>query len=120
MSFLLLTIAVFFNTTANVLLKLHSKSGFQLQHRDIRFFLDNFQFFSALALFAVNVIFYYFAVRQISLSVAYPYMVGLSFVLIYISSQVFLGERVHPLQLASYTLILLGISLTYSLGQRGT
>ncbi|WP_108815522.1 SMR family transporter [Loktanella sp. Alg231-35] len=61
-----------------------------------------------LTLYAVGTVLWLFALRQLDLSVAYPF-VAMSFVMVALSSVVFLGETLDPMRIVGLSLIILGI-----------
>jgi multidrug transporter EmrE-like cation transporter len=61
-----------------------------------------------LALYGVGTVLWLFALRQLDLSLAYPF-VAMSFVMVAISGMVFLGEPVQPSRLVGLGLIVLGL-----------
>lgn len=61
-----------------------------------------------LALYGVGTVFWLFALRQLDLSLAYPF-VAMSFVMVAGSGMLFLGEPVQPTRLLGIGLIILGL-----------
>ena len=61
-----------------------------------------------LALYGVGTVFWLFALRQLDLSLAYPF-VAMSFVMVAGSGMLFLGEPVQPSRLIGLGLIILGL-----------
>ena len=100
MGYVLLLIAVAVNALANVLLKTASGKG-----------LVSGITVLALGAFALNVLFYFFALRALPLSVAYPIMVAGTFILVNGASVLFLHENVQTAQIAGYLLIVAGVAL---------
>lgn len=107
MAYLWLTLAFGLNALANVLLKLGATKGLAL---------GNWQLLTGLFFFAINVVFYFLALRALPLSVAYPIMVAMSFLLINGYAFMTLGEPVTPLQMVGYVLIIGGLVLVVSQG----
>lgn len=64
-----------------------------------------------LVAFALNVVFYAFALQKLQISVAYPIMVSGGFVIIVIVAGIFLRERLTVLQWVGVVAILLGVVL---------
>lgn len=63
---------------------------------------------SGLALYGVGTVLWLFALRQMDLSLAYPF-VAMSFVMVAGSGILFLGEPVSPTRLTGLALIILGL-----------
>lgn len=104
MHYVFLSLAFILNALANILLKIGAKNGFQL---------NNFVAIAGLILFAVNVIFYFMALRTIPISTAYPVMVIMSFLIINGAAYFFLDEQIHVYQVAGYFLIVVGLILVF-------
>jgi multidrug transporter EmrE-like cation transporter len=112
MAYLYLFCAFALNAAANIFIKLGSRQGFNLStFSPLPLLASNWQFALGLLLFAINVIFYFLALRSISISVAYPIMVVMSFIIINAFALFILGERVLPIQIAGYALIVCGLFL---------
>ncbi len=102
-------LAVVFNVAANFTLKAFVASrnpSFIDQLRSIPFYL-------AIMFFGVNFLFYAKALQSITISTAYPMVVGLSIVLLTVLSLVFLHERLTALQLGGIAVIILGIVMVF-------
>lgn len=112
---ILLVTALFFNATANVLIKYSATrakvvaAGAPLPARLSA--LLHPAFLTGLVLFALNVFAYQFALRTIRISVAYPIMVAGGFLLILLASWFLFQERLAGVQYAGLVLILGGIWL---------
>jgi multidrug transporter EmrE-like cation transporter len=115
MQFAYLAIALTLNSVANILLKKGASSG---GISNIAALLQNYYFLGGVALFALNVIFYFLALRAIPLSTAYPIMVATSFLLVNGYAHWFLAERVNAFQLAGYTLVVAGILCVFYFADR--
>ncbi len=109
MAFIYLVIAFILNSLANILLKINANAGFKFTGINWSTISGNYFFFFGIILFAVNVIFYFLALRNISLTLAYPIMVGMSFFIINSYAYFFLGEKINAMQIFGYFLIVLGI-----------
>lgn len=109
--FLYLIIAFSLNSIANILLKLKAKQGgFELS--DLSFWSlisNNFLFLAGIFLFAVNVVFYFLALRSVPLSTAYPVMTIMSFLIINSYAYFFIGEEIGIMQIVGYLFIIIGI-----------
>lgn len=111
MAYFLLTLAFVCNGLANVLLKAGSAKGIVLQGSPTAILSHNLAFLAGLFLFAVNAFFYFLALRTLPLSVAYPVMVAMSFIIVGFFAWSMFGERFSTLQLCGYALIFLGTLL---------
>lgn len=105
-----LILAFTLNAAANILLKLGSARGIDTASwSPLSLVAHNWQLAAGLTLFAANVIFYFLALRALPLSVAYPVMVAMSFVIINGYAFAALGEPVSPVQVAGYAAIVIGL-----------
>ena len=111
MAYVYLLIAFSLNAVANILLKLGSQKGLITNVPFQSLILTNWQFVLGVMLFAVNVFFYFLALRALPISVAYPIMVVMSFILINVYALLFLSEGLSLVQLAGYVLIVAGLVL---------
>lgn len=112
MSYLFLILAFSFNALANILLKVGSRSGFVLEPATpAALLMNNWLFIAGCGVFAVNVLFYFLALRSFPISVAYPVMVVMSFIIINGYALTMLGETITMLQLVGYALIIVGLLL---------
>ena len=107
MGYVLLLVAVAVNALANVLLKTASGKGLMSGITVL-----------ALGAFALNVLFYFFALRALPLSTAYPIKVAGTFVLVNGASVLLLRESVQPAQIAGYLLIVAGVA--FVLAKKGS
>lgn len=99
------------NGVANVLLKLGADKGVHLDWSlgIGRLFSLHAFLIAGVALFAVNVLLYIAALRSLPLSLAYPVMVAMSFVIVNSAAFFLLNERVSSMQLLGYALIIAGV-----------
>ena len=121
MAYIYLICAFTLNAIANILLKVGSEKGIVLlSYSPILFFKNNWPFLLGLSLFVLNVIFYFLALRVTPLSVAYPVMVIMSFLIINLYAYFFLGEKITSMQFVGYVMIVLGIILVFFFSNRAT
>lgn len=114
--FVYLAIAFVTNAIANVLLKVGADKGASL---DLslgvgKLLAHNAFLIGGALLFAFNLVFYVAALRSLPLSVAYPIMVGMSFLIANAVAFLFLDERIGGIHILGYALILAGITLIVS------
>lgn len=110
MPYFLLFCAFVLNSTANLLLKLGSKRGFDLADISPNVLVyHNWQFIMGCLLFLLNVPFYFLALKSLPLSVAYPAMVIMSFILVNFLAYFFLKETVNLYQFVGYVFLIGGL-----------
>lgn len=119
MNYLFLIIALILNAFANVLMKIGAihngkaalVSGFP---EKIIFFMKNPYLMVGIFLFGLNIIFYFFALTKIKLSIAYPIMTSGGFLIISIVSVLFFKESLSSVQIFGIILLVTGITLVSS------
>ena len=111
MAYLYLVLAFTLNSVANILLKIGALRGFSFSKDSLTLIGTNWQLFSGLSLFAVNVIFYFLALRALPLSVAYPVMVVMGFLIVNSYALFALHEPITSGQYIGYVLIVVGLTL---------
>ena len=77
----------------------------------LRILLRNWVLLAGLGCFALNVVFYAFALQKLAISIAYPIMVASGFGIIVTVAGIMLGERLSALQWVGVVTILLGVTL---------
>jgi len=117
MPYVFLACAFVLNAAANVLLKIGSQKGITTNVPLTMLFVSNWQILLGIALFAANVLFYFAALRTFPLSLAYPIMVTMSFVLINGYALLFLDEQLQIVQLVGYALLIVGLTLIVGFGR---
>ena len=119
MSALFLILAFSFNSGANILLKLAAEKGLRLQgFNPVVLARENFLILAALVSFGLNFIFYFLALRNISLSVAYPVMNVMSIIIIYAFAVWYFHERLTAWQTIGYGFLLVGLVMIFYFGKR--
>ena len=113
-----LVLALVLNAGANLMMKFGMKRlGNAGGHVEKSFggwvhaLTDNWVLLVGLGCFAVNVLFYTYALKKIPISLAYPIMVGAGFAIIAVVAWRFLGETLSGGQWLGVGLILAGIFL---------
>ena len=71
----------------------------------------NWQVLLGLTIFATNIIFYFLALRALPLSVAYPVMVVMGFLIVNSYALIMLHEPITVGQYIGYVLIIVGLTL---------
>lgn len=113
MAFLCLVAAFLANGIANVLLKVGADRGLLLEWSlgPGKLLAHHSFLIGGILLFVLNVGFYVIALRAFPLSVAYPVMVGMSFLIANGAALFFLHEAVKWQHFLGYALILAGVTL---------
>ena len=115
-----LGLALTLNATANLMMKVGARmfgeSGLTMEHgigHLATSFLANWVLILGIFCFAINVVFYAYALsaEYMKISIAYPIMVSGGFVIIAIVSWKYLGETLSVAQWAGVAMILLGVFL---------
>lgn len=113
MSIIYLTVAFLLNSIANILLKFAAKQGLVLSGFSVKTIADNIPLLLGFTFFAMNVIFYFLALRSVPVSVAYPVMVVMSLTIISTFSFVYFHEHINITQMVGYGFLLLGLVLIF-------
>jgi multidrug transporter EmrE-like cation transporter len=107
----LLGVALVFNAVANILMKAGMRSapeglavGAMIKH-----YLTSWPVIVGLILFAINVIAYTQALTKIPLSIAYPIMTSLGFLIVVSASAYFFKETITWVQGVGFGLIVVGV-----------
>jgi small multidrug resistance pump len=113
-----LTLALVLNATANLLIKSGMKRFDSAGQAVTQSFstltsalATNWMLVLGIFCFAINVIFYAYALKKIDVSAAYPVMVGAGFAIIALAAWQFLGESLSRIQLTGVLCILVGVWL---------
>ncbi len=114
---LALAFALVANAGANVLIRLGMRDLVLTPSQPLhllRAILLNGKVMTGILLFAINVLAYAFALSRIRLSVAYPVMTSLGFLIVLTLSFFLIGEKITGIQLVGTALILAGVVLVAS------
>ena len=111
--YLVLGIAITFNSLANILIKIGMNKVGGIKITNIqsiveKFFL-NWVVLLGVFFFGLTLIAYSYVLSKLNLSIAYPIMTSLGFVLVILVSIIYLGEKITLLQLGGIVLIILGV-----------
>lgn len=118
MQIIYLTIAFILNATANILLKLGAKKGFIYSGVSFDTISSNTFFVIGIISFALNVVFYFMALKSIPISIGYPVMVGMSLVIINVFAFSYLHENFTMMQLIGYVLLITGMTFIFYFADR--
>jgi multidrug transporter EmrE-like cation transporter len=111
MAYLFLVAAFSLNAAGNILLKVGSLRGLTTQGPLISLLTQNWQFAVGIVVLALNALIYALALRTVPLSMAYPIMVVMSFIIINAYALTALGEQLTLVQAIGYVCIVLGLAL---------
>jgi multidrug transporter EmrE-like cation transporter len=100
-AYIYLALAFSLNSFGNILLKIGAEKN------------NYFYLGIGFVMFAMNAAFYFLALKSIPISLAYPIMISFSLMLIASYAFVFLGEQFSYYHLIGYSLIILGVIVTY-------
>ncbi len=113
-------ISILLNASANIFFKVSAKHGF-VTPQGLHFFSflkDNIILATGVSLFALSTVTYFLTLRAFPVSVVYPVIVGMSFVLTNSIAFYYLHERIVGLQVVGYIFIILGVVIVFSLGSK--
>ena len=110
MGYFYLAVAFILNASANVLLKM-AGSGIDETKPLVPQLMWSPVLLGGLVLFALNVLAYFLALRALPLSVAYPVMVGMTFLLVTTASLILFRENISSMQFVGYAFIIIGVVL---------
>lgn len=114
MQYVFLIIAFILNATANIFLKIASQKGLYLNFSDYLGLIKNNLFLIfGFVFFAMNTFFYFLALKNIPISLAYPIMVAASFMIIGSYAFYNFHEQITSYHIVGYFLILIGIAITF-------
>lgn len=111
MAYLYLILAFTLNSIANILLKLGAVRGLSLSGGPLAVVEANWQLLLGLVIFATNIIFYFLALRALPISVAYPVMVVMGFLIVNSYALLALHEPITAMQYIGYIFIVFGLTL---------
>jgi len=110
--YLILLIALSFNAAANILMKQSANAGSAAAGLIAKIFsASGLWFLSGLACFGLALIFYRWALETINLSIAYPIMTTLGYVIVILFSWLAFKEAINMKQVVGFVLILVGVVL---------
>lgn len=111
MAYLFLAVAFVLNSLANILLKKQSTLQLVTSEGFLKGVWEARLGLIGLAAFGLNAVFYFLALKNLKLNVAYPVMVGTTFVLVAIGSKIWFAEKFSSVQLIGYGLVMAGVLL---------
>jgi len=110
--YIILALAIILNALANILMKVGmmrqgESSGSPLLMAKAA--LVNPVLFAGVVSFALALIAYSYVLSKINLSIAYPVMTSLGYVIVIIASWIFLKEHITLIQIIGFTFIIAGV-----------
>lgn len=115
MTVIILGIAIVLNAAANILIKMGMKDAPDLQSVPLKtyalYFLGNIHVLSGIVSFGLALLTYSYVLSKVNLSVAYPIMTSVGFIIVVLFSALCLSERLVPLQIVGIVLIIAGVWL---------
>lgn len=113
MTILLLICAIILNATANILMKLGAQrmGGLSLNIEGLKNFLTNPIIWAGVTSFGLTLVLYTYVLSKMKLSVAYPLMTSLGFLIVVSFSVLYLKEAVHWPQVVGLLLVIGGLYL---------
>ena len=111
MSYIILILAITFNAVANILMKvgmLREKPGTSLVDLLLNMLLNPVLIVGIIC-FALGLAAYCFVLTKLNLSVAYPIMTSVGYVIVIIASWLFLKETITLIQIVGFTFIIAGV-----------
>jgi multidrug transporter EmrE-like cation transporter len=103
--------AFLLNATANILLKWGAAHGVRLDVPPAQLLQENAILIAGFIAFALNAVLYFLALRTLPITIAYPVMVGMSFLIIAIAGVFYFGEALSVVHVTGYVLIASGIAV---------
>ena len=110
-TYLVFVFAVVFNALANILMKVGMGKMGNVRNLflfPLRAFYDPF-IISGMISFIAALWCYLYVLNKFNLSIAYPIMTSLGFLLVILASWIFLRETISSIQIIGFILILLGV-----------
>ena len=113
MTWIFLGLAVIGNTAANVLMKLGAKQmgGFSFSFSGLKLFFSTPLIWAGMVSFALTLLCYTYVLSKLNLSVAYPIITSLGFLLVTVFSTLYFHESIHWLQIVGMFVIVFGLYL---------
>lgn len=113
MTILLLVLAILFNASANILMKLGAQrmGAVSVGMEGLKAFVMNPMIWAGLVSFGLALMFYTYVLTKMNLSIAYPLMTSLGFLIVVTFSVFYLHESVHLPQLIGLCLVIGGLYL---------
>jgi multidrug transporter EmrE-like cation transporter len=111
MAYLLLVSAFLLNAVANILLKKGAMNGVRFDTSFPEFLYAHVAIIGGFIAFALNALLYFLALRTLPITIAYPVMVGMSFLIITAAGVIYFGETLSVVHVAGYVLLAAGVAV---------
>ncbi len=111
MSYIILILAITFNAVANILMKIGMLKEKQAANL-VSFILGlilNPVLIAGIICFALGLAAYCYVLTKLNLSIAYPIMTSVGYVIVIIASWLFLKETITLIQIAGFAFIIAGV-----------
>lgn len=119
MHLVFLVIAFTLNAIANIFLKVGAQSSGAFKGLSItELIARNYLFFIGISLFVLNVVFYFLALKKLPISIAYPVMTIMSFIIINAYAYYQLSEKINVFQLVGYAFIVFGLLFVFAFAEK--
>ena len=111
MSYVILFLAITFNAVANILMKVGMLKEKPVTGvaEFIKGMILNPVLMAGMICFALGLAAYCYVLTKLNLSVAYPIMTSVGYVIVIIASWLFLKETITAIQIAGFSLIIAGV-----------
>jgi multidrug transporter EmrE-like cation transporter len=111
MSYLILILAILLNAVANILMKIGMLKGQQVTSAAglILGMILNPVLIAGMVCFALGLAAYCYVLTKMNLSIAYPIMTSVGYVIVIIVSWLFLKETITAIQVAGFSMIIAGV-----------
>ena len=117
-TYLILALAIITNAGANIVLKIGMNKAGNININSLtdifEKFVSNVFVWLGVLLFAIALLSYSYVLTKLQLSIAYPIMTSVGFLIVILISLLYLGEKLSLLQIGGIGLITLGVWLVSS------
>lgn len=114
MSYIYLILAFVLNASANILLKMGASKGIYSTVFPLTAFIkNNLYLLGGFTFFVLNALFYFLALKNIAISLAYPVMVTMSLILIGSYAFIVGGEHFTYGHIVGYAFMILGVVVVF-------
>jgi len=108
--YLVLSLAIILNALANILMKVAMRKQDSTEViKMITQSLTNHTLFLGILSFALALVAYCYVLSKLNLSIAYPLMTSLGFLIVILASWLFLNETITKIQIVGFICIIAGV-----------
>lgn len=110
-TYIILSLAIILNALANILMKVAMREQDKTTEitEMVTQALTNTTLFLGILSFALALVAYCYVLSKLNLSVAYPLMTSLGFLIVILASWLFLGETITKIQIVGFICITAGV-----------